>query len=426
MYAFLKLREELMKGITDKDSNVLITNWSPNNIKSLIIGFDYIIVGYHIKTSKNKYLFSIIDVRKERGEDFNLLQNGKKVVGVLKALFSLRVCSCLEEVIFCAQGYDSYLAHIDMDMECLIKDAMFGRLRYTAKTVISVSDLYNLIGQGYTSMDSLVEYLSRKGVSFSDLREYNKDKWWHFYYLRPTYYALDSEECKTGLYPYFKKIEQSIDSAHVNAYKELRTQEKVQKEFNKFDKDFLTLLNNIPKMKKDFINSLSVEDKCLWCVKMTNYTVKGLNVEYKKFNEYGIENCNLWFKFFSNIGVGDCNSCDFLTVSKLLLEHLESYINAEYYYFVSCLINYISHVNEGIIKGKANLFMSMISDRVFLESNLNSSKLALTELGREKKSIILNYLRDIKCSVPLASDDKASLHKKLLTIKTISDGLIKI
>ena len=78
MSRFDVIEKEINKGVkVDEKSNVVIQGWSPNNVRRLIVGVDFVVVQYFVKCGKYGKLVEVIPLAKDTKEDYDDLQNNK-------------------------------------------------------------------------------------------------------------------------------------------------------------------------------------------------------------------------------------------------------------------------------------------------------------------------------------------------------------
>jgi hypothetical protein len=196
MNRFLELEKEVNKGISvDEKSNTIINNWSPNNVKRLIVGYDYAIVQYFKTGAKYPRLVEIVDLRRQAERDMEQVakepQNYKSVLAVLT---KGRICSSIEEIVFCDTGYPPMLLLLDSDYSKLVTsnaslENRFVRLRHISIASLSIRDF----GNSLLKCDVLLDGLKEDGVPLKTLVSLHEDDWWKGTSLRPKYYSMDSE-----------------------------------------------------------------------------------------------------------------------------------------------------------------------------------------------------------------------------------------
>lgn len=205
-----KAVEWLCKGYHLATSADYITDWSPNNIKTIIISGKYMAVEYFIPYNMERFeMWEIEDVEL----DLKALEFDKPVPGILKSLCSNKIFANLEEIIITSFEYNNSLYKIDNNIDDLVIGtdiyATFPRLRNIIHTDISFHELYNIMAQ----------INMRDWVSYKEILIANKDKFnscvihvddyaTEFYksiFLVGDNYKIDEDNGK--LYNYLKDIE---------------------------------------------------------------------------------------------------------------------------------------------------------------------------------------------------------------------------
>ena len=193
-----KINEADLKGNIEP-----IHNWSPNNVRRLIIGFDFALIQLHLSTNgQNK----ISQVQLHRGivEDMQVIQETpEKYKPILKVLTSGRVCSCIEEIIFCIDGYPEDILRLDADINLITSKNMngdgvssrFPRLIHVSQVNSKVELFASLIKQTEKSTETLYKIINKaKIVKKIDI--FHEEDWWHSSSkrsLRYKYYTLDNK-----------------------------------------------------------------------------------------------------------------------------------------------------------------------------------------------------------------------------------------
>lgn len=219
-YLYNKLRDAL--GGTSVKTGMQIKKWSPNEIRSIVIMREYILIADYLKQPKVIPLdLNEVDV------DLRSRGGGSS----LNNLLNNRQLSCMEEIYV-----DSvFMNYKDVfDLEKYVRD-MFNqvsRLRYYGYTRAGNAEV---LRQFYSNvqingtMDATIA-LNIGGFEYNDTG--NSD-WYKKHNLRPQYYALDSD--KGTLHTYFMKCEKQIGEEtenKKNTIKTLKTSEKILRMYN--------------------------------------------------------------------------------------------------------------------------------------------------------------------------------------------------
>lgn len=205
----------------------VVKNWSPNNIKALIITEYQIITINHISLPK------VTNLDYRRAYD-DIVRNGS--TGSLHNLLTQRQLSCLEEI-YVSGVFQNYLGCMDINayINKMLTDSC--RLRYYG--YISVSN-YAEIVQCYCKAkekgNPLYAYALEKGRT--NTIQYNSvgnDKWYKNYRLRPQYYAMDAEN--GTLARWLKRAEFVIEDGLATQERMIRQSEKNNSLYKLFLKD---------------------------------------------------------------------------------------------------------------------------------------------------------------------------------------------
>lgn len=215
MGRFQLLEREINKGISvDEKSNIVISNWSPNNVRRLIVGFEFAIVQYFRTGSKYPKLVEIVDLRRHSEIDLQqVMTEPQTYKSILTVLTNGRICSSVEEIIFCTTGYNEMLLKLDSDYTKLASnnaslENRFVRLRHISHVPLSVREMAIIINSAKSSDDLLLDVLKQEGITSKALLEQHQSDWWRGSSLRPKYYTMDAEV----LYSYFEAVRKKKDT----------------------------------------------------------------------------------------------------------------------------------------------------------------------------------------------------------------------
>ena len=216
-YIYEEVRK-LMNGLNKPTGSGLITNWTPNSYRCIVVGGSFIFIARHVGSP----IVRLLDVSKVQEDLAGYARGVGK--GSLHNLLSGRQLSCLEEIYF--DGiYKQYRNLYDMNMYISKVKNSLSRLRY-----------YGYFSADYTGITSwLTERYMNCGVLYclaSDsscpLRlesvSVGDTDWYKHYNLRPQYYKMDSE--KGTLAIYFRKNEDKIEKMIAEAKKSQEEKEK--------------------------------------------------------------------------------------------------------------------------------------------------------------------------------------------------------
>lgn len=254
MGRFQLLEKEINKGISlDEKSNMMINGWSPNNVRRLIIGYDFAIVQYFVTGGKYNKLIEIVDFRRVAQKDIEQIQSEpQKYKSILLVLTAGRICSSVEEIVFCRHGYPEPLLKLDTDISKIVSsntslENRFVRLRHVSIIPMDVKAVAPLLQESKSSETLLLDILKEKGVPTITIAEPHKDDWWKGVSLRPKYYSMDSET----LPKYFEKVKERF---------ELKLREEKLDEVNeKRDKE--VLMKSLPAINSVLRMSFQTFDK---------------------------------------------------------------------------------------------------------------------------------------------------------------------
>lgn len=244
MNRFNTLLKEINKGIDiEEKSGVLIKDWSPNNLRRLIIGFDFCLVNYFVTYGRYKRLFELVDLRREAERDLELLNykiNSYK--GLLNVLVHGRVCSSVEEIVFCSVGYPNEALNLDLDFDALRGrssiESRFPRLRHISIVSVDVRTLYEEVKE-HIKGNLIHDILLSKGIQFNKVLDQHETDWWRGTFLRPKYYEMDAGV----LEKYFEKIRIEYESREKESKLREIERERVLGYLSKNEKALIALLN---------------------------------------------------------------------------------------------------------------------------------------------------------------------------------------
>lgn len=272
MSRFDIIEKEINKSVkVDEKSNVVIQGWSPNNVRRLIIGVDYVIVQYFVKTGKYAKLIDIVPLGKSTEDDFLNLQDNK-YTPILKVLTANRIISSIEEILFCVKGYPKELLDKDIELGVLGKgsnlNTRFVRLHNISVVNKGVKDIVPYLQSSTDSDKLLIDSLSTvpgNSIKVKSLLELHKDDWFNGTNLRSRWYSMDKEG--SVLHTYFIKLKED---------KELEDRENRLKEieFKKYEtlantelKNVIALISTILYVVGEsghIVDKLSVIDRLEW------------------------------------------------------------------------------------------------------------------------------------------------------------------
>ena len=207
-YLYDKLKEALGGEVVVSNKSAVIKNWSPNNIKALLISRNYIIVVKHLGASMGCAKQFDLDVDMV-AQDLDALMRTNFGKPKLNTLLSKRSLSCLEEIYVDAmfQNYPQVL-----DIEGYVKELTNSRLRYYGYVEFPVGNFADYLNNAYRQAKaqgnlgySIATDTNRGGYLRVEYKSTNCEDWYTKYYLRPQFYQMDSE--KGSLAVHFRKFE---------------------------------------------------------------------------------------------------------------------------------------------------------------------------------------------------------------------------
>lgn len=205
-YMYAKLKEALGGEKFSSSARGIISDWSPNSVKSLVICRDFIVVAYHTKPPK-LYRLDSNEVA------MDLQQNGSQ--GALHNLLSQRQLSCMEE--FYVEGlFQNYRGALDLEgyIGKLLNEK--SRLRYWGYiSGANADEIIGKYGKAVINADPSYAYaLDKERTAMIQYKSVGNDTWHKNYNLRPQFYKLDAENGQ--LHRWFVSCEKKLE-AYVEA-----------------------------------------------------------------------------------------------------------------------------------------------------------------------------------------------------------------
>ena len=294
--------------------------YSPNNVKRVIIGMDAIMINFHVTGNRYRSNTSVIQVNlMDIKEDY---LNGEVTSknNILRILVEPRVCSCVEEIIFCSKNYPPSIlnAEINTLFEAIGDVRLSGaekreklRSRFVRLDNISVYpetciSFVNKIKEEaaksrQNTHDILFKdyYMDAPGyrIDFSDQGE-----WWESTYLRPKEYYFDLPD---GM---LAKRLQKVKEDHLKIVKankleeieDARINEIVEKYAPRFDK----LCDLIMKIWNEFRQNTDAIQGCFkgeFGTGLQKTLLKALNVAIPHDDAYDRLNLEYLTRAFSKV-----------------------------------------------------------------------------------------------------------------------------
>ncbi|HBG5344209.1 TPA: hypothetical protein KQG29_001573 [Clostridioides difficile] len=262
------LESEINKGILiDEKNNVLINNWTPNNVRRIIIGSSEALVQYYVTEGKYKEKIKLVKFGNKMECDVALL-NKNKYSSILKVLTSKRVLSSVEEIIFCTKDYNLALLDIDIN-QWIFKErkslsTRFVRLHSISLVDCSVLDVASIINRTIGPEQLLISELNKK-YKLNIVEKIHEYDWYLNTKLRDYWYSMDKEGGK--LERYFNSLKLKKEKEYkLNKLKNIEIK-KLEKLWTSYGKNILFLVREINKcfntMEKIFYE-LSYIEKFEW------------------------------------------------------------------------------------------------------------------------------------------------------------------
>lgn len=202
-YIHDKLKEALGGNKVMDSKNTVIHDWTPNNIKVLVISRNYILVIHHVGGFGGSRLVKL-DLEKVKSDLDRLLKNGG--TSKLNSILNRRSLSCLEEIYVDSLFLETSVIDLVGYVRGLVSTT--SRLRYFGYGDFPFgSDEW--IRLAYQNNRKNFEYtLALDGSSPIKLeyRDVGNSSWYRNYYLRPKYYKLDDDRGKLSMH--FRKFEE--------------------------------------------------------------------------------------------------------------------------------------------------------------------------------------------------------------------------
>lgn len=214
-YLYDKLKDALGGDKVMVSKSTVIRDWSPNNIKVLIISKDYILVGHHLGTF-GSFKSTLLDYNlvAQDVEELSRTNYGKPK---LNSLLSRRSLSCLEEI-YIDSAFMNYPQVIDLLGYVRDLIGTTCRLRYYGYGVFP-RGTDDWVRQEYSSNSRNMGYALALdetkpfSVEYREVMKYKEPNgvdWYHNYYLRPQYYKMDSDNGKLAIH--FRKFENDYEA----------------------------------------------------------------------------------------------------------------------------------------------------------------------------------------------------------------------
>jgi len=196
-----KLKEALGGNKVMDSKNTIIHDWTPNNIKVLVISRNFILVVYHIGGFGGSKVVKL-DIEQVKADLEKMTNSNAKLNTILKR----RSLSCLEEL-YIDSAFVSYSPLIDLMgyVQELVNSV--SRLRYFGYGEFPLGSeewLRTSYQRNKSNLDYSIATDTSKPFSL-EVRKVGYEGWYKNYYLRPKYYRLDEDNGKLAMH--FRKFE---------------------------------------------------------------------------------------------------------------------------------------------------------------------------------------------------------------------------
>lgn len=207
-----EIRNGIDCGLTFESKSSTFTNWSPNNLRALLVGANKAVLFFHTSKSNSKFKSKVVCVNYPAFDGRDIAEFSEKLL--LTVLTKNRVCSCIEEVIFCPLGFNSQVLYQSMNLTPLgtsekAIETRFPRLQNVASlnNSVSVDSVMQYLRSGthvvVKNSDLLLSLLSSEfGCKCVYNRTSKASPYWSNAPLRGNFYAYDD----AVLRPYFDNL----------------------------------------------------------------------------------------------------------------------------------------------------------------------------------------------------------------------------
>lgn len=177
----------------------IIHDWTPNNVKRLVLSATGYIIQYHVTGGKFKNLVDVgVYEAADVEEDILAIQQRKAIKATVSVLTANKILSCIEEIVFLTEGYDRSLYQYDIsDLAVTLQGKhSFPRLAVVSEfacTHVKFIELFQGIDNDTKRYKLLTETFFKSNlVDVKVVKTFEKE-----YYksipLRPQHYKLDEE-----------------------------------------------------------------------------------------------------------------------------------------------------------------------------------------------------------------------------------------
>lgn len=292
MHRFEVLAKEINKRIqVDEKSGHKINDWSPNNLRRLVIGWNYALLQFHTTGGKFPKLMELVSLQSASQKDLELLQKDyNKYKPILKVLTAGRVCSHIEEIVFDTDGYDGQMFVLDRDLDKSLgqsTDSRFPRLTSISFVESDMRTMGRLLQSSVKPNDLLLDAIRNEQMSVTPLhltQKYADGTWKLGRSLRKYIYVFDGT------------LESLFDKQREQYEQDKRQQElnraNMQKSLSLYNKQLKPPLTLVSTIKKNFevLNAVfekaSFISKSEWASYFSQQNMyKGIGKEFRLFHK---------------------------------------------------------------------------------------------------------------------------------------------
>lgn len=212
-YLYDNLKKALGGDIVTSSKSSVISNWTPNNIKAILISRNYIVIMNHLGFGGNYCRQFNLDIN-EVSKDLDILSKSCYANPKLNSLLNKRVFSCLEEI-YVDGMFQNYSGVLDVKKYAESLLASDNRLRFYGYGNFPEGDMASYINelarrakmQG--TSDFSIAKSDRDSKFVLQYEDVGNEEWYHKYYLRPQFYKLDAPRGNLAIH--FRKIEDLVE-----------------------------------------------------------------------------------------------------------------------------------------------------------------------------------------------------------------------
>lgn len=245
-YIHDKLKEALGGNKVMDSKNTIIHDWTPNNIRVLVISRNYILVIHHVGGFGGSKVVKL-DLEQVESDLNRLLKSGG--TSKLNSILNRRSFSCLEEIYVDTLYMETSVVDLVGYVNGLVSTT--SRLRYFGygEFPLGSDEWIRLAYQNNKKDFNYALVLDESSPLKLEYRDVGYGNWYRNYYLRPKYYKLDDDRGKLAMH--FRKFEDDYKTY-------LSYKDKVIS-----DKEFNEKLGNIIKYDDDIVPYLKRFDNLL-------------------------------------------------------------------------------------------------------------------------------------------------------------------